>query len=399
MQMKVKLGEIANIQMGQSPSSSTYNNIQDGLPFYQGITEFNEKYVIPKTFTSSPIRIADENDILFSVRAPVGEVNITRERCCIGRGNASMRMKNGNQEYLYYLLKANKKSFLNYATGSVFESISGAELKNFELNIEPDEKEQKRISNILSSFDNKIELLRKENNTLEDIAQSIFKEWFVKYNFPNKDGKPYRDNNGKMIDSELGLIPEGWRVGKLGEIFDFLEGPGIRNWQYATTGYPFINIRLLTDDHDIDIKNCNFISQEDALGKYKHFQLKEKDFVLSTSGTLGKYAIVRQNHLPLMLNTSVIRFRPKQDIPHSFLYLTLSSKRFLSELQSLAGGSVQLNFGPVHLKQINTLIPDNCTLKLFGNNLDRIYDKIANNKNRMIITKKTQNVLLKEILS
>ena len=214
--MKIQLGEIAEIQMGQSPLSSTYNTEGKGLPFYQGITEFGDKYPTKKMYTTNPIKIAEKGDILFSVRAPVGEVNIATEQCCIGRGNASLRMRNGNQEYLYYLLKANKKNINYYTSGTVFESISGVELKNIKIEIEPNPEEQKRIANILSSFDNKIEILKKENKILEDIAENIFKEWFVKYNFPNKDGKPYRDSNGKMIDSELGPIPEGWRVGKLG---------------------------------------------------------------------------------------------------------------------------------------------------------------------------------------
>lgn len=396
--MKIQLGEIAEIQMGQSPLSSTYNTEGKGLPFYQGITEFGDKYPTKKMYTTNPIKIAEKGDVLFSVRAPVGEVNIAIEKCCIGRGNASLRIRNGNQEYLYYLLKANKKNINYYTSGTVFESISGVELKNIKIEIEPNPEEQKRISNILSSFDNKIEILKKENKILEDIAKNIFKEWFVKYNFPNKDGKPYRDSNGKMIDSELGSIPEGWRVGKLESIFDFLEGPGIRNWQYRPEGFPFINIRLFTDDHDLDTRNCNFVSLEEAEGKYKHFHLKERDFVISTSGTLGKYAIVQKKDLPLMLNTSVIRFRPLNNILYSFMYLYLSSRIFQHELESLASGSVQLNFGPMHLRQIKVVIPNIDTLQAFAKVVDRIYDKILNNKEVITSCNSIKGILLSNII-
>jgi type I restriction enzyme S subunit len=81
------LGEVAEIIMGQSPSGESYNQSNDGLPFYQGITEFGDKYVDIKTFTNQPTKIIDENTILFSVRAPVGKVNFTKHRACIGRGN------------------------------------------------------------------------------------------------------------------------------------------------------------------------------------------------------------------------------------------------------------------------------------------------------------------------
>jgi len=88
----------------------------------------------------------------------------------------------------------------------------------------PPRSEQKSIADVLSSLDDKIELLRKQNETLEVIAQTIFKEWFVNFNFPDKNGKPYNDSGGKMIDSELGEIPEGWRVGTVGDEFDIVMG-------------------------------------------------------------------------------------------------------------------------------------------------------------------------------
>ena len=99
------LGEVAEIIMGQSPKGSSYNQDQDGLPFYQGITEFGEKYVGIRNYTNEPTKIVEKNTVLFSVRAPVGKVNFTRHKACIGRGNAGLRMKNNLQEFLYYLLK------------------------------------------------------------------------------------------------------------------------------------------------------------------------------------------------------------------------------------------------------------------------------------------------------
>ena len=106
------LDEIATITMGQSPLSESYNLIGDGLPFYQGVTEFGDKYIGIKSYTNSPTKILDAGSILFSVRAPVGQVNITKNKCCIGRGNAGLVMKNGEQEFLYYLLTHLEKNIL-----------------------------------------------------------------------------------------------------------------------------------------------------------------------------------------------------------------------------------------------------------------------------------------------
>ena len=211
------------------------------------------------------------------------------------------------------------------------------------------------------------------------MAQTIFKEWFGKY----------------QIGDEL---PEGWKVKPLENFLDFLEGPGIRNWQYTEEGNRFINIKLIKDG-DILVNNANCISNEEANGKYSHFQLEENDFVLSTSGTLGKGAIVRKNHLPLLLNTSVIRFRPKDEISYSFMYQFLQSKSFLHELNSLASGSVQLNFGPMHLKQIEIIVPDDVSLLNYANSVNPCYKKLNSNYSQIQSLTKTRDTLLPKLMS
>jgi len=102
----------------------------------------------------------------------------------------------------------------------------------------PPLSQQKEIADILSSLDNKIELLREENKTLEAIAQTIFKEWFVNFNFPDENGKPYKSSGGKMIDSKLGEIPEGWRIGKICEILELNYGKALREEDRIAGSYP-----------------------------------------------------------------------------------------------------------------------------------------------------------------
>ena len=186
------LGEVAEIIMGQSPNGESYNQNNDGLPFYQGITEFGDKYVGFKKFTNQPTKIIKENTILFSVRAPVGRINFTKHKACIGRGNAGLQMKNNQQEFLYYILKQKEKEFLRNSTGTVFDSISGLELRNTKIVIPENEVEQRAIAAVLSSFDDKIEILLEQNKTLEAIAQAIFKRWFIDFEFSDKNGNPYK---------------------------------------------------------------------------------------------------------------------------------------------------------------------------------------------------------------
>ena len=169
------------------------------------------------------------------------------------------------------------------------------------------------------------------------------------------DFEPFKD--GDFVESELGMIPKGWRVEPLTCLIKFQEGPGIRNWQYVQeNGTKFINIRCIKDG-DIYTETANMISNEEANGKYAHFMLEVGDIVMSCSGTLGRYAIVREDHLPLCLNTSVIRFKPVLPNNYSYVLGFLTSSYFLNKQIEMACGSVQANFGPTHLKQMKFLVP------------------------------------------
>lgn len=288
----------------------------------------------------------------------------------------------------YYLINRSiKQSLLIIAnSGATRNALTKGQLENFPIPL-PALPEQKAIAAILSSFDDKIELLRRQNKTLESIAQTIFKEWFVKFKVKGEKLK---------LNSKTGL-PEGWRMGRLTEMFDFMEGPGIRNWQYTESGRRFMNIRLIQNG-DIDIKKANFISLEEAETTYKHFHLQERDMVVSTSGTLGRSAIVRKEHLPIILNTSVIRFRPIDELSYGFMYQFLNSPFFQNELESLASGSVQLNFGPIHLKQIEMVIPPDEGLKMFAKAVNPLYEKIIFNLSQIQTLSKLRDALLPKLM-
>ena len=123
----VSLCDVAHITMGSSPDSEYYNENGEGLPFYQGKTEFGDMYIKPAlTFCTKPVREADVNDILMSVRAPVGAVNIAQEHCCIGRGLSAIRAKSEKMTplFLYYALKIKEDDIAALGTGSTFKAIN-----------------------------------------------------------------------------------------------------------------------------------------------------------------------------------------------------------------------------------------------------------------------------------
>jgi type I restriction enzyme S subunit len=172
----VKLGnkEFAEIIMGQSPPSSTYNREGKGLPFLQGKMEFGDIHPSPILYCSQPIKIAEPNDILISVRAPVGDVNVAPYRLCIGRGLAAIRFnlnKACHWFYFYYFQKI--KNFLeNLGKGSTFKAITKEDLENLKVPY-PSLFEQQKIAEILFTIDKKLEIERNEKVKLEKIKQGL----------------------------------------------------------------------------------------------------------------------------------------------------------------------------------------------------------------------------------
>lgn len=163
---KVRLGDIAEVTMGQSPKSEYYNSEKQGIPFLQGNRTFGRRYPVFDTYTTLTTKMAKAGDVIMSVRAPVGDLNFTPVDMCLGRGVCSIRMKNGNHEYLFYLLKYNMPLLLNRENGSVFGSVNRNDIIGLELNIVDDSDEQKKIARYLSMIDDKIEKNDKINNNL-----------------------------------------------------------------------------------------------------------------------------------------------------------------------------------------------------------------------------------------
>ena len=172
------LKDLVDIQMGQSPDSKFYNNDKIGLPFYQGKADFGRISPIPKIWCSKSKKEAKPNDILISVRAPVGDLNINNEQSCIGRGLAAITCKSDvDMMYLYYHLKYLKPQLRHISTGSTFESINRTQLENLIINYKP-YLEQIKISNILQVVQRQIEVREKLLRLYDLLIKSRFVEMF-----------------------------------------------------------------------------------------------------------------------------------------------------------------------------------------------------------------------------
>ncbi|MBQ6979812.1 MAG: restriction endonuclease subunit S [Clostridia bacterium] len=146
-----KLPDFCNYVMGQSPSSQFYNSNREGLPFLQGCTTFGRMFPTFDTWTTQYTRTCKPNDVLMSVRAPVGDLNLSQDVIALGRGVAALSLKQGDNRYLYYLLMANRQKLSSCSTGTIYESISKAQLENIEFEVHEPEKQRHIVDTVCQS--------------------------------------------------------------------------------------------------------------------------------------------------------------------------------------------------------------------------------------------------------
>ena len=176
-----KLIDVAEILMGQSPSGETCNSFGEGLALLNGPTEFGVKNPLAVQYTIDPRKISQPNDLLFCVRgSTTGKMNWSDKEYAIGRGLAAIRHKNGYEykSFLRGVIDYNLPLLLASATGSTFPNISKSQLEDLEISIPP-LPEQRTIASVLTSLDDKIDLLHRQNATLEAMAETLFRQWFV----------------------------------------------------------------------------------------------------------------------------------------------------------------------------------------------------------------------------
>ena len=399
---KVKLGEVAEIKMGQSPSSRFYNSERKGLPFFQGVTDFGEKYPKESVFCSRPIKIAEVGEILISVRAPVGEVNITIEKCCIGRGIAALSMKNGLNSFLYFLLRYSKADLKSIAGGTTYEAITKNQLENFEIEIPEDPNEQKRITDILSAFDDKIELNNKINQILEEMAQAIFKHWFVDFKFPGHEKAKSRSERSsttgiKFVNSELGKIPEGWRVGCLGDgICCEIIKPGIKKFEgekiYLATAdvvkNEIVNLKTRVTYNNRPIR----ANMEPVLNSIWFAKM------VNTYKVLFFFEGNKEDLEKYILSTGFMGIRALENLQY-YLYCFINSERFHQIKDTLVQGAVQEAITNTNVKGIKILLPPTDLINEFNKKIEPLIMEIFKNKVENQKLSALRDLLLPKLMS
>ena len=365
--MKRTIGEIAEIVMGQSPKSEFYNNNGDGMPFLQGNRTFGDLYPTFDTYTTNPTKTAKAGDIIMSVRAPVGDLNITPVDMCLGRGVCALRMKNGNQSYLFYLLKHNVKTLVNRESGTVFGSVNYKDIASLVVDYEENEEEQRRIGQFLWDIDQKIETNKAINNNLEQQASVLVRQYC------------------ESLTSSV----------ELGTVLSFENGFAFQSSSYHEKGkYRIITIKNVQDGR-IDAQGAACIDDIPPRMKQGCF-LTIGDVLLSLTGNVGRVGIVCENDL--LLNQRVAKLIPKdiRTLPLLYFYFRLPTTKI--SLETISKGTAQQNLSPIETLKLEIPYETKQALEL-SNLLQPIFDTIYQKNIENIQLAEIRDSLLPKLMS
>lgn len=298
-------------------------------------------------------------------------------------------------EFISFYLKS--KEFRNqiqsFSSLTTRASLNNEMLEKLELII-PDIQKQKEIAKILKNLYDKIRINNEMNKTLEEMAQTLFKRWFIDFDFPNENGEPYRSSGGKMVDSELGEIPKGWVVTKIENVVNIKRGASPRPIQdfISDNGIPWIKISDATSSISKFLNKTNeFIIEK---GKEKSRFIERGTLILSNSATPGIPMIV---NLDTCIHDGWLIFNEYKNITKEFLYYML--KYHKENILALSNGSVFRNLKTDILKNYKIILPNLDLIILFNRNLETIDKHIRNNVEEIQSLTEMRDILLPKLMS
>ena len=288
--------------------------------------------------------------------------------------------------FFYYYLIIHTKYNLGGTHGSVMLHLTKKDFENQTLHLPPLD-EQRRIAGILGSLDDKIELNRRINANLEAQAQALFQSWFV-------DFEPFRD--GPFVDSQLGKIPQGWKVGTINEIIQILSGYAFKSDTFTEAGpYRLITIKNVQDG-SLNIDGAAYLSEiPDKMPQ--HCNLAIGDILLSLTGNVGRVCIVDRDGL--LLNQRVAKLQPKDKRNTFFTYALFRQDSFKQYLIQIAKGTAQLNLSPVETSDTKIVLPNQDILLQFGEIGQPLFDNIVSNCKEIITLSALRDTLLPKLIA
>ena len=293
----VRLGDVCEVILGQSPPSSTYRKIPEGLPFFQGKADFGDISPNPTTWCVEPKKVAEPGDVLISMRAPVGPTNIANTRCCIGRGLAAIRCRNeADRDFVLAGLKLYESDISSMGTGSLFNAITGKQLKEFVFPLPP-LPEQKRIAALLNQQMAYVEKARKAAEEMLEAAQAL-PGAFLRQVFP----------------AHGDALPAGWKWTQLGDVLASIQ-PGFACGKRDEKGVAQLRMNNISTDGRFNWDKIVRIPPN-YTNMFKYW-LEPGDVLFNNTNSVelvGKSAIFLGFHEKVVYSNHFNRLRPDTNV-------------------------------------------------------------------------------------
>lgn len=368
--MKCKLEDIVDVTMGQSPKSEYYNTEGKGYPFLQGNRTFGFKYPTFDTYTTVMTKPAKAGDVIMSVRAPVGDLNITPVDMCLGRGVCSLRMKNENQDFLFYMMKYYIPHLLKKESGTVFGSVNRNDINGLEVNIPEDAQVQKKIARYLEMIDDKIELNNGINNNLAQQTQAVYYKMF----------------------SEVNTVPV-----ELSSIIDVRDGTHDSPKAQATGYYLITSKHLLP--FGVDKASANHISKADFDKINERSLVETQDILMSMIGTVGLISYIPYETVDFAIkNVALFKTSHTPELAYYFLCY-LKSERTLQYIEKCLAGSTQKYISLGELRKMPIYSPTSDEIRKFNYLVKPMFEEIVSRTYENTLLAEMRDTLLPKLMS
>ena len=396
-----RVSQMAEILSGGTPKTEVEEYWNGNIPWlsvkdFAGDTRKvydSEKHISELGLNSSATQLLYPGDLIISARGTVGEIAQIGKTSAFNQSCYGLRVADGySSDYLYYMLKYQVRYLKSVANGAVFDTIVVKTFDRMKASV-PDLPTQKRIADILSTYDDLIENNNRRIALLEKAAQELYKEWFVRFRFPGYETAKFE--NG---------LPEGWeyiRFGKAIEIIDVDRGENYPKQEefYETGECLFLNAGNVTKN-GFDFSSCSYITKEkdQVLRKGK---LQTGDVVLTTRGTVGNVAFLNETltFAPMRINSGMVILRNLGIVSPEYIYTTLRHEGLQKAMMMYASGSAQPQLPIKDMRRIKIIKPDDVTMERFTEFVSPIYKQISSliMKNQTI--SKQRDLLLPRLMS
>lgn len=336
------LKDVCEINMGQSPESSSYNAEGRGIPFFQGNADFGERHPVARVWCDAPTKVANTNDILISVRAPIGAVNYATETCCIGRGLAAITpdLNRVSSDYIFWLLKGKNTELNSKGTGSTFKAINRKALEEIQVPDISFEKQSAYATNLETAY-RVIQMRKQQLSSLDDLIKARFVEMF---------GDIIRNDKGwpQYVFSDIASS-------RLGKMLDGKQQTGKHKYPYLAN----FNVQWFR----FELENLNEMDFNEA--DQVEFELKDGDLLVCEGGEIGRCAVWHNEVQRCFFQKALHRVRCDNNIilpdylarwfqyncEHGGFASIEGAKATIAHLPGVKLKSLQVSVPPINLQQ------------------------------------------------